>query len=781
MERVSFREFITKKFKAFVSWVFPDNGTSLQKILFFASLICFFGYCFSIPMFSNTLNYVSIILCGLMCVVMGIYIILYGRININLMVGLLILFNITTIVTHLINNNFNSFPKTIILMSVVAILLYEFLSSTKKTSLFLFTLLFAGFVFALIYIYTYRDSLFNIKNLFNQRLGSKFDNENELSKEFGFLSVVSLIFLFKSKKLLNKVLFGLSLILFLFLILSTGSISNILTTAIVLFLSVFFCLRKKRAKLILILALLILIGIFVVLLQLPFMSYFNERISNIFKTLFNFGKENYDGSTYDRFSGALSTFVAGFDRVIFGFGYMSGTHFTNNYIQAHNNFSELFVDFGFCGLIVFEALIFIPLIKEKKENEKRAVLSILLYMFIFQLFLTTYYKKFEYIFFAYIYAVLDDLFPAKITMYDSNVLAKKRKLTIFEIIPALSPVGGAEMLVVDLVNEIKKQCKDKADVKLILLYDKQLPEMAKTLKKSGVEIITLKKKKGLDFGCAFRLRELIFKYRPQVIHTHLFALTTLKIALPIRRKNIRCYHTIHHNFSKNNINHKFLKYLVKTKYLIPVCVAKTPSEEYEKYFGKKTLFINNGINLLRYHNSIPLAKREIDFLMVGRFVEIKNHEFIVNLFKTDKRLSKHSIVFLGDGPLYDYCKNLVNENNLNQSIKFEGFVNNANEFMEKSKVLVIPSLNEGNPIVINEAFASGMLVVGNDVGGIHNLLVNNKNGVLSNTYNRFDFADKMIEQIEKAEQTNNINVNDISTLDISLCAEKYLQLFGVNK
>ncbi len=772
------------KFRQIILSVLPSEKFGIQNLLFVASFALFFAYCFSIPTFSERMHYIPIACCGLMCASMGIYTFLYGKFKINALVMLLILFNIAMIVTHLINFNFNTFPKTIFLMSVVAFFLYEFLCTTKRVNSFLVAALFAGLVFAFVYIVAYRYEIFKLSNIFSKRLGSIFDNENEISKEFGFFCIISLAFLLKNKNLTLKIISGISTFLFLFLILTTGSISNLLTTIIVCFLTVLICQKSIKRKLIIGGVALGVIGLFILFVQLPFMSYFKNRIERIFTTIFNLGNndKNFDGSSYDRLMAAITSFSVGFNRITFGFGFMSATSFTNNYIQAHNNFAELFLDFGAVGLVLYEAIIFIPLLKDKKYEEKVFALPILLYMLIFQLFLTTYYKKFEYIFFAYIYALLDQSLDTQFVVYHSNILRKRNsKTVVFEVIPNLVPVGGAETFVIDFISSCKKRYGKNIDIKLILLYENNLPESINNIRLSNIEIIQIGKRKGIDFRCSCLLRNLIFEYRPSIIHTHLFSLSTLVFALPFKKKRIKCFHTIHHNFHGDDYNQKLLRYLARRKYLTPVCVAQKPAEEYEKYFGFNPVCIENGINLERYSNKQPLSLRNIDFLVVGRFVEIKNQNYLLKLVNKEKKLQNYNFVFLGDGPDFESAKQYVKDQNLEKIIKFAGFVKDVNNYMSRSKVLVMPSLNEGNPIVINEAIASGMLVVGNDVGGIHDLLINSKQGVLSNIYNKNDFVNKMYAQIERANKTTKPIDLSNSLISIDSCVDKYLDLFEVSK
>lgn len=750
-----------------------------QNFLFISSTLLFFLYCFSIPTFSNRFpfNYVSIALCALMCACMAVYVFLYRKFKINAMVGLLILFNITLLITHTINLTFSEIPKTIILMSLVAFFVYQFISTYKKPNIFFLLVLIAGILFSIIYIIHYRSDLFSFSNIFDSRLGGFFDNENEISKEFGFFCVIALALAVREKNIYIKVGSYIFVAVLFFLILSTGSISNLLTTILVCFITLIVCQKTNKRRLIVASVALGIIVFFVILVQLPFMSYFKTRIENIFSTIFNPTAKAADGSAAERFKGAITSFSIGINRFLFGFGYMSATDYTYNSIQSHNNFAELFVDFGIVGLIIFESLILLPLFKINKIKDKSFVLAVVLYMLIFQLFLTTYYKKFEYLFFALLYAKMDTLFDTQYVLFDSARF-KKHKPVIFEIIPSLVPVGGAETFIVDFVKSFKDKYSDQIDLKLIILYSQEDSALLKKLKRQETDLVILDKRKGFDLKTACKLRSMIFEYNPIVIHTHLLSLTTLKIALPIKRKHIKCFHTIHHNVSKENLSQKFMKYLVKINYLTPICVAKKPADEYREYFGKEVAYIDNGIDLSKYDNSKSLSQRKNDVLIVGRFVDVKNQSYFINLYAKEKKLSEFKTVFLGDGPLLQDCKKLAENLGVSKNLIFKGYTKDVGKYMADSKLLVMPSLNEGNPMVINEAFASGMVVVGNNVGGIVDLLSDVKLGGVESIGDSKKFAAKIIKTLEKINKGGfDENNYDLSKYDINQTVEKYYEMF----
>ena len=103
----------------------------------------------------------------------------------------------------------------------------------------------------------------------------------------------------------------------------------------------------------------------------------------------------------------------------------------------------------------------------------------------------------------------------------------------------------------------------------------------------------------------------------------------------------------------------------------------------------------------------------------GHFIEVKNPQLLAPIFATVKEKFNAPVVFwaIGSGKMQkemeDECKNL------GVNCKFWGSqpADEMPKFMNCMDVLVLPSRNEGLPLVVVEAIACGANAVGSDVGG----------------------------------------------------------------
>ena len=148
----------------------------------------------------------------------------------------------------------------------------------------------------------------------------------------------------------------------------------------------------------------------------------------------------------------------------------------------------------------------------------------------------------------------------------------------------------------------------------------------------------------------------------------------------------------------------------------------------DKEYDKGNVYLlNNAIDLdkFKYDEEIRIRKRKElnipeDALVighVGRFVEQKNHRFLIDIFDEVHKENKNSLLLLaGQGPLIDEIKEKVKRLDLEENVEFLGQRQDINELYQAFDVFCLPSLYEGLPVVGVEAQATGLLcVLSNDM------------------------------------------------------------------
>lgn len=139
----------------------------------------------------------------------------------------------------------------------------------------------------------------------------------------------------------------------------------------------------------------------------------------------------------------------------------------------------------------------------------------------------------------------------------------------------------------------------------------------------------------------------------------------------------------------------------------------------------KVQIINNAINLAKFEfneNKRLFFRQQFninhnDFVIghVGRFVYVKNHEFLIDIFdKFHKTHNNSKLLLIGDGPLKKDIEQKVISLGISDSVIFGGMRNNVFDLYSVMDVLLLPSFSEGFSVVGLEAQANDLPVIVSD-------------------------------------------------------------------
>ena len=222
-----------------------------------------------------------------------------------------------------------------------------------------------------------------------------------------------------------------------------------------------------------------------------------------------------------------------------------------------------------------------------------------------------------------------------------------------------------------------------------------------------------------------QLKKVLTEGKYQIVHSHINALSVfpLKAAKEVGVE-VRIAHS-HSTTNKVEWKKNMVKNLLKpfskvypTHYF--ACTEHAGRWLFgDKKFEKGEVFIlNNAIDVskFKYNPEIRTLKRaelgiEEDTLVIGhigRFVQQKNHHFVIDVFnEVYKKNKKSLLVLIGQGPLVDEIKNKVRELNLVDAVRFLGQQDDVHEWYQAFDSFLFPSLYEGLGIVAIEAQCAG--------------------------------------------------------------------------
>jgi glycosyltransferase involved in cell wall biosynthesis len=156
----------------------------------------------------------------------------------------------------------------------------------------------------------------------------------------------------------------------------------------------------------------------------------------------------------------------------------------------------------------------------------------------------------------------------------------------------------------------------------------------------------------------------------------------------------------------------------------------------------KIIILPNGIPLEHFkqlsHAECQALKRHWDIPVnsqivgtITRFHEEKGNRYLLEAaVEVLKVFPNTRFILAGDGPLLGQLKEFARQLEIERNAVFTGFQTDVVGILSLFDIMVIASTAEGHPQALLEAMAMGKAVVATEVGGIKEILIDKKTGVL---------------------------------------------------
>ncbi len=297
---------------------------------------------------------------------------------------------------------------------------------------------------------------------------------------------------------------------------------------------------------------------------------------------------------------------------------------------------------------------------------------------------------------------------------------------------------GAENVIIEIANNSKQYgyisiigaIKDKNDI---------IPEFITKARLYGIETIIFENNGKIDSSAIKKIRHYIFNQNIDLIHCHGYKSDFYGF---FSAKNIPKIAT-NHLWKGNDFKSKFYFFIDKwiLKYFNHVvAVSNEIQNDMIRKYINNTSVVHNGVDtnifIPRSKNNNLLAEFGVktgDFVlgMISSLTPEKGHLYAINAF--NKLYVNHTnikLVIVGEGVLKNKLQNKVISLNLNSHIIFAGKRSDIPELFSIFDLFLMPSLQEGLPMALLEAMASGIPVIASKVGEISNVITHNENGFL---------------------------------------------------
>ncbi|PJE58191.1 MAG: hypothetical protein COU81_02160 [Candidatus Portnoybacteria bacterium CG10_big_fil_rev_8_21_14_0_10_36_7] len=195
---------------------------------------------------------------------------------------------------------------------------------------------------------------------------------------------------------------------------------------------------------------------------------------------------------------------------------------------------------------------------------------------------------------------------------------------------------------------------------------------------------------------------------------------------------------------------------------------------------EKLVAIHNGLN----QNSLCFLKKDEALKkllpesiykqnnkIVGTIANLYKNKGLDYLIKSAQETQGVIFIVIGEGAERTSLERLIKDHNLTNKFLLVGSKNNASSYLKALDIFVLPSLKEGMPWVILEAMTAGLTIIATNVGGLPEMIENDKTGIL-------------VEPADNQALTTKINYliqNPLTAQKMSELAKEKIKEFSLEK
>ena len=315
--------------------------------------------------------------------------------------------------------------------------------------------------------------------------------------------------------------------------------------------------------------------------------------------------------------------------------------------------------------------------------------------------------------------------------------------------------GGGMIHILQLLKNFKK-----ADMTLGLFEKGMLFDQAS---RAGIKIELFKQKSRLDLSIIPKIIQYIEENQIDIVHTHGPRANIFGYLLKRKQSNYKWIITLHSNPHLDFMGRGYKGYIFTKLHLWSL---KKPdhylaiSDRFKELLLDKNISphhittIYNGIDFSDSVKNATLTRaafevQDSDFviIMVARLDPVKGHIDVFHaLLHLLNKYTHIKLFLIGDGVLDDELKEKAKSMGLQSHVIFLGYRVDVPPLYRLGDLFLLSSYSESFPLVLLEAAKEKLPVITTDVGGVKELIPNDRYGWVVPVKNR----DKLQQAIEEA-------------------------------
>ncbi|WP_243031838.1 glycosyltransferase [Thermus altitudinis] len=305
--------------------------------------------------------------------------------------------------------------------------------------------------------------------------------------------------------------------------------------------------------------------------------------------------------------------------------------------------------------------------------------------------------------------------------------------------------GGAETQVFLLASGLMRRGWDVQVISLLPGGD-----LRGELEAAGIPVMDLSMNRGMpDPKAIWRLARALRRFRPNVLHAHMIHANLLarvvRLLVPVPVVVCTAQNTLEVGRTFRTERSTHLAYRL-TDFLCDL-TTQVSREGYARFLEGKAVrpdklrFVPNAVDTqrfvpnphtgLRLREELGIERDAFVWLAVGRLEEQKDYPILFQSFsQVVPEYPRVQLLVVGQGSLEKELRQLVESLGLQTSVRFLGLRKDVPDLMNAADAFVMSSAWEGMPMVLLEAHATGLPIVATNVGGIPDVVVQERTGFL---------------------------------------------------
>lgn len=354
---------------------------------------------------------------------------------------------------------------------------------------------------------------------------------------------------------------------------------------------------------------------------------------------------------------------------------------------------------------------------------------------------------------------------------------------------------GAERVICEI---LKKNNSNNITMSLGILTSSGdiIKRFHKEIGRTDIVILKFGGSEKLSFNTVKRISNYIQENSINIVHSHNYKSDFYAFICKLIIKNKLHLIASNHTWKLNTIReygYKWLDSLIMKKFDGLIAISSEIKDEMIRagINKSKIKIILNGVDCEEHERSLAkteararLELGENDFIVgcVASLTPEKGHMTLLKAFsEVHTATSEIKLCLVGEGPERNKIENYIYDNKLSETVFLKGSRADIRELYKGFDVFILPSYQEGLPMVLLESMASGVPVIVTYVGAIPEIIQNNQNGIIIEPGNIGQMAQAILEINSNKEIRGTIRKNALKTVkekySSDLMTEEYQQIY----